>query len=215
MIATEGVGVAFGEHRALDDVSFTLPDAVLVGVLGPNGAGKTTLLRALLGTVPATGTVRLSGPAAHVPQLGDAQTAFPVDAVGVVLMGRYPALGWWRRPGAGDRRRALELLDRVGLADRARVPFGALSGGQRQRALVARALAQEGEVLLLDEPHAGLDADGRDLLDSLVADAAAQGKTVVLASHELDRATALAGRTVVVAGGQAQPPQVREVAGVA
>jgi manganese/iron transport system ATP-binding protein len=206
VIRAEGVGVAFGDRAALTDVTFTLPDGVLVGVLGPNGAGKTTLLRALLGTVPATGTVRLGGRAAHVPQLGDAQAAFPVDALGVVLMGRYPRLGWWRRPGADDRRRAFALLDRVGLADRARVPFGALSGGQRQRALVARALAQDGDVLLLDEPLTGIDAPSQEAVLDVLREQADAGRTVVMTTHDLAQAARscdellLLNRTVVAHG---------------
>ncbi len=180
--------VAYGAHVALRDVAFAAGPGVLVGVLGPNGAGKTTLLRALLGTVPHGGAVEVAGRTAYVPQLAGAMASFPVDAYGVVLMGRYPRLGWARRPRAADRRLAGELLERVGLGDRARTPFGALSGGQRQRALVARALAQEGDVLLLDEPLTGIDAPSQETILTVLREQADAGRTVLMTTHDLAQA---------------------------
>jgi len=135
-LTTEGLSVAYGERRALEDVSFALDAGAFAAILGPNGAGKTTLLRALLGVVDATGTIHARGRMAYVPQSAAVAESFPVDALGVVVMGRYPQLGWRRRPGRADRQAAHALLEDVGLADRARSPFGSLSGGQRQRVLV-------------------------------------------------------------------------------
>lgn len=197
-VAAEALSVTFGANRALEDVTFAVPCGSFVGVLGPNGAGKTTLLRALLGMVPATGRAEVVGRSAYVPQLGDVNTGFPVDALGVVLMGRYPSLGWRRRPRAADRRLALELLERLGLGDRARVPFQALSGGQRQRALVARALAQEGEVLVLDEPLTAIDAPSQEAILGVLAEQVAAGHTVLMTTHDLAQAARSCDRLLLL-----------------
>jgi manganese/iron transport system ATP-binding protein len=187
-VRARGLSVAYGDRVALADVDLAAGPGVLVGVLGPNGAGKTTLLRALLGTVPHTGAVELAGRSAYVPQVAEAMASFPVDALGVVLMGRYPRLGWARRPRAADRAAARDLLERVGLGDRARTPFGELSGGQRQRTLVARALAQDGDVLLLDEPLTGIDAPSQDAILAVLREQAVAGRTVLMTTHDLAQA---------------------------
>ncbi len=197
-VSVDGLGVAFGARAALQDVSFTVPAGSFVGILGPNGAGKTTLLRALLGDVAHTGRLAIERPVAYVPQLSDAQGAFPIDALGVVLMGTYPRLGWWRRPSGADRDGARELLDRVGLADRARSTFDELSGGQRQRVLLARALAQEGRVLLLDEPLSGTDARSRELVLDVIAEQCARGRTVLMTTHDLAEAARVCDRMLVL-----------------
>ena len=187
-VAAENLSVSFGSRLALEEVSFELAVGTLTGVLGPNGAGKTTLLQALLGTVAHHGAVRLVGRPAYVPQAGERDAGFPIDALGVVLMGRYPLLGWGRRPRAEDRRRASEILARVGLATEARTPFGSLSGGQRQRALVGRALAQEGDVLLLDEPLTGVDGPSAEVLLEVFEAERRAGRTIVMTTHDLAQA---------------------------
>lgn len=187
-VSATDLGVTFGTRRVLDGVSFSVRSGTMLGVLGPNGAGKTTLLRALIGTLAHVGTAHVASRPAYVPQLGEAVKSFPIDALGVVLMGRYPRLGWWRRPRAADRRLALELLERVGLGARARSPFGALSGGQRQRALVARALAEEAEIMMLDEPLTGIDAPSAETLLEVLGEHAAAGGTVVMSTHDLAQA---------------------------
>jgi manganese/iron transport system ATP-binding protein len=197
-VTVDGLGVTFGQRTALEDVSFTVPRGAFVGILGPNGAGKTTLLRALLGEVGHTGRLELERPVAYVPQLSETQAAFPVDALGVVLMGAYPRLGWWRRPSRRDRDGALELLGRVGLADRARTTFDELSGGQRQRVLLARALAQEGRVMLLDEPLSGTDARSRELVLEVIAQQCAEGGTVLMTTHDLAEAARVCDRMLVL-----------------
>jgi manganese/zinc/iron transport system ATP- binding protein len=197
-VEVAGLSVAFGSRPALDDVSFTVPAGSLVGILGPNGAGKTTLLRALLGELPHSGRAELHGRAGYVPQHASAHEGFPIDALGVVLMGRYPRLGWLRRPGRSDRALALELLDRVGLRDQARRQFSELSGGQRQRVLVARALAQEGEVLLLDEPFTGVDAVSHETLLAVLRDLAREGRTVVMTTHDVGEAGRVCDRLLIL-----------------
>ncbi|MCP9490426.1 MAG: metal ABC transporter ATP-binding protein [Solirubrobacteraceae bacterium MAG38_C4-C5] len=197
-VAVDDLRVSFGARLVLEDISFSLPRGTFVGILGPNGAGKTTLLRALLGDVAVAGHVELERPVAYVPQLTEVQAAFPIDALGVVLMGCYPRLGWWRRPGRRERDHARALLDRVGLADRARSPFDELSGGQRQRVLLARALAQEGRVMLLDEPLSGIDVRSRELMLEVVSEQARDGAAVLMTTHDLAEAARVCDRMLIL-----------------
>jgi len=197
-VAVEGLSVAFGARQALSEVSFRVPTGAFVGILGPNGAGKTTLLRALLGQLAPRGRIAIERPVAYVPQLTGAGSAFPIDALGVVLMGFFPRLGWWRRPSRTDRTRARALLDRVGLANRAGSSFDELSGGQRRRVLLARALAQEGRVLLLDEPLAGVDALSRDLLLRAIHEECASGRAVLMTTHDLAEAARVCDRMLIL-----------------
>ena len=197
-VEAEGLGVTFGARPALVDVTFSIPAGSLVGVLGPNGAGKTTLLRALLGELPHSGRAELRGRPGYVPQHTAAHEGFPIDALGVVLMGRYPRLGWLRRPTRADRTLALDLLDRVDLGEHARRQFSELSGGQRQRALVARALAQEGDVLLLDEPFTGVDAVSHEMLLTVLREQAAAGSTVLMTTHDVGEAGRVCDRLLML-----------------
>jgi ABC-type Mn2+/Zn2+ transport system ATPase subunit len=199
-VAVRDLSVSYNGRPALHRVSFEIPAGSLVGVLGPNGAGKTTLLRALLGEVDHRGTAELGGRPGYVPQHAASHAGFPIDPLGVVLMGRYPSLGWLRRPGRADRDLALALLERVGLRRHARRPFGELSGGQRQRVLVARALAQEGDVLLLDEPFTGIDVVSRDTLLGVFAEQTAAGRTVLMTTHDVGEAGRVCDRLLILNG---------------
>jgi manganese/iron transport system ATP-binding protein len=156
--------------------------------------------------VAHSGSARLGGRPAYVPQAGGIDPSFPIDALGVVLMGRSPRLRWRRRPRAEDRRRAQAILELVGLGEAARTPFGALSGGQRQRALVGRALAQEGDVLLLDEPLTGIDAPSQEAILAVLEAERQTGRTVLMTTHDLEQAARtcdrllLLNRSLVAAG---------------
>ncbi len=178
----------------LDKVTGSVAAGGALALIGPNGAGKTTLIRSILGLVPLTaGHIAVLGvpPAsargrvAYVPQADVLDTEFPVSVMQVVLMGRSRRIGWLRRPGRADKAAAVGALERVGLADRRSERFGILSGGQRQRVLLARAIAQEAELLLLDEPFSGLDATTTDLLIEILAELRATGVTVVMSTHDL------------------------------
>jgi ABC-type Mn2+/Zn2+ transport system ATPase subunit len=186
---TRDLAAGYGRRPAIEEVSFEVDSGQRVALLGPNGGGKTTLLRALLGELrPLRGTVEVRGRAATVAQTERSRLDFPVSALDVAMMGALPRLPWWRRPGNQDRRAALAALERVGVAARAMDTFGDLSGGQRQRVLIARGLMQDAQLLLLDEPFSGLDVPAAKGLESLIAELAAEGRGIVIATHDLGQA---------------------------
>ena len=161
-----------------------------MALLGPNGAGKTTLFRAAVGLVkPEAGSIELSGRVAFVPQRLDIEPSFPATVTDVVRMGRYGELGWLRRFGERDHELVDESISKLGIESLAERRFGDLSGGERQRALLAQAAAQDAELLLLDEPFTGLDAPTHADLRALLAGWRSQGRTVVVATHDLQSAS--------------------------
>jgi len=190
----EFVHAAYDRRPVLEDVTGELAQGRSLALIGPNGAGKSTLLKAILGLVPVTsGRIEVLGrtPAlargdvAYVPQIDALDETFPVSALDVALMGRYRRVGWLRRPGRVDREIARDALAQVGLADRARERFGLLSGGQRQRVLLARAIAQQAALLLLDEPFNGVDATSTDAILEVLARLRAGGAAIVMSTHDL------------------------------
>lgn len=201
-VQVRGVWAGYDGHVALEDVSFSLEKGSLVGLVGPNGSGKSTLLKAILGLHrPWRGSVRLFGedPAAgrrrlaYAPQSELVDWNFPVTVADVVAMARIGRLTsrapvWvtpWHRPGREDRRIVAQCLERVRLDSLAKRPIGELSGGEQRRMLIARALAREPEILLLDEPMASLDAASQhDVLD-LFEELRDEGKTLLVATHDL------------------------------
>ncbi|MBI4769059.1 MAG: ATP-binding cassette domain-containing protein [Chloroflexi bacterium] len=181
---------------ALSGVEVRVPVGARMALVGPNGAGKSTLLKAAAGLLPIhSGQILIFGqpvPACHhrlayLPQRGEVDWRFPVDLRRLVLTGRYVHLGWLRRPGPADHRITDEVLERLGLSALARRQIGQLSGGQQQRALLARALAQDADLLLLDEPLNAVDAETRTVIAGVLDDLRARGKTVVMATHDLGR----------------------------
>jgi manganese/zinc/iron transport system ATP- binding protein len=186
--------VAYHRKPVLWDVDVSIPEGRLVAVVGPNGAGKSTLLKAILGLVPAaSGSVSIFGePLArvrrligYVPQRETVDWDFPVTVLDVVLMGRYGRLGWIRRPGAGDHAVARASLERVGMTPFADRQISQLSGGQQQRVFLARALAQEARLYLMDEPFAGVDAATERAIVDVLRGLRDDGRTVVAVHHDL------------------------------
>ena len=176
---------------ALTGVDFVVRPGERIAVLGPNGGGKTTLFRALLGELPAVaGSVEVPATIAIVAQTERSRLDFPVTALDVATMGTVARIPWWRRPGRAERERAMAALDAVGMSADAGRSFGDLSGGQRQRVLIARALAQDARLLLLDEPFTGLDAVSSDRLELLLRDLAAEGRGLLIATHDVEQARA-------------------------
>jgi ABC-type Mn2+/Zn2+ transport system ATPase subunit len=189
LIEADGLSAGYGGAPAISGVEFTLAAGQTLALLGPNGGGKTTLLRVVLGELrPAAGTLRAGATCGTVPQTERSRLDYPVSALDVATMGTLSRLPWWRRPGRAEREAAAEALGRVGLGPLAGETFGRLSGGQRQRVLIARALVQDAGVLLLDEPFSGLDRPSAEGLEALIAELAAEGRAIVIATHDLEQA---------------------------
>ncbi|MFN2590953.1 MAG: metal ABC transporter ATP-binding protein [Actinomycetota bacterium] len=196
-MAAHAVAFSYGRERVLESVDLTLSAGEFVALVGPNGSGKSTLLRILLGLLrPHRGTVRLFGRdpqqlqerwrVGYVPQRPLVQADLPATVAEIVATGRLPRSGWWRWPGGDDRRAVGHALESVGLQDLRDRPVGELSIGQQQRAFIARAFAGEPELLVLDEPVAGVDAESQRLFrDSLIHFVREHHAAVLLVSHEL------------------------------
>jgi manganese/iron transport system ATP-binding protein len=218
-IEVRNLTTGYRENPVLRDVALVVERGSLVGVVGPNGGGKSTLFKAILGLhKPWAGTVLVNGRAGrpghtigYVPQTETVDWSFPVTVGDVAMMGRYPRLGWLRRPRQRDREVVNQALTQVGILDHRDTQIGQLSGGQRQRVFIARALCQEPSILLLDEPVSGVDAVTQHQIFELLERLCTLGKTVMVASHDLncvaqrfDRVLLLNGRVV----GYGPPEQV-------
>jgi manganese/iron transport system ATP-binding protein len=206
-----GVSVGYGGTPVLTDVDVELQAGQRLALVGPNGAGKSTLIKSVLGLVPVldgsatvlgTSPSAARGQAGYVPQTDSLDADFPVSARQVVMMGRYRRIGWWRPARSADRRAVAEALDRVGLADRAGHRFGTLSGGQRQRVLLARAIAAEPRLLLLDEPFNGVDTVSQEAIVRALRELSAAGTALVLSTHDLTVARELADLVCLLNGRQ-------------
>jgi zinc/manganese transport system ATP-binding protein len=192
LLRLDDVSLGYGGRTVLEHVSFAVERGEFAALLGPNGAGKTTLFRGMLGLIPVVagrierGFDRRASPPGYVPQKESLDPIFPLTAFEVVLMGAAARVPPLRPIGRRRRRLAAECLARVGLADAGDEPFWSLSGGQKQRVLIARALAVEPELLLLDEPTAGVDAGAEAaILDVITRLNCDDGLTVVIVSHQL------------------------------
>ena len=194
VLSLRGLHIHYGPICALHDVSLDVRCGTAVALLGGNGAGKSTLMKGIVGLVPASaGEVVWRGQPithstheiAYLPQRADINWEFPMTVQGLVEMGRYPLLGMWRRYGRRDVEAVERALETMRIGDLRGRQVGALSGGQQQRALIARALAQEAHVFLLDEPFAGLDPPAQELLAQLLRDLASMGRLIVASHHDL------------------------------
>jgi len=186
--------VAYRDRPVLWDLDLEVPAGKLLAIMGPNGAGKTTLIKAILGLVPAAaGHVEIHGKpyaqqrrlVGYVPQRGSVDWDFPTTVLDVVMMGRYGALGWIKRPGKREREQALQALAKVGMTDFTDRQISQLSGGQQQRVFLARALVQDAQVYFMDEPFQGVDARTERAIVDLLKELRAQGRTVVVVHHDL------------------------------
>ncbi len=207
-----GVDVDLGGRPVLRDAGLEVRSGELVVLLGPNGSGKSSLVRAAVGLVPSTGTIELFGtPLArfrdrrrlgYVPQRSGVTVGVPATVREVVLGGRLPRHPVLGLHGPADRRAAAEAVERVGLADRLRTPFTELSGGQQQRVLIARALSNDPDLLVMDEPTAGVDREHTEQLAETLADLTASGTAVLLVAHDLGPLRPHVTRAVVLEHGR-------------
>ena len=197
-IEVEDLTEAYQETPVLWDIDLNVPHGVLMAIVGPNGAGKTTLIKVILGLVqPAAGRVLICGKSyntqrrlvGYVPQRGSVDWDFPTNVLDVVMMGRYGALGWIRRPRSKERALAVEALEKVGMQDFAHRQISQLSGGQQQRVFLARALVQDAQIYFMDEPFQGVDATTERAIVSLLQELRAAGKTLVVVHHDLQTVT--------------------------
>ncbi len=211
-ILAEGLTVTYRNGlTALRDASFMVPRGTITALVGVNGSGKSTLFKAIMGFIPsARGSIRLLGRpvaealrenlVAYVPQAEEVDWTFPVLVQDVVMMGRYGHMGFLRRPSATDRAKVAEALARVGMADLAHRQIGELSGGQRKRVFLARALAQEGQIILLDEPFTGVDVKTEGQIVALLRELRAEGRVMLVSTHNLGSVPEFCDRTVLVKG---------------
>lgn len=190
----ENISAAYRDRLALSGVSFTVPSGEIMAILGPNGAGKSTLIKAMLELIP-----RVSGKAeffgknlsrvrkriAYMPQSASIDWDFPARVKDVVLMGTYTHLGWLRRPGIKEHQAALAAMEQLDISDLANRQISELSGGQKQRTFVARALAADADLLVMDEPFAGVDMKSEKTILQVLRSLASSGKTILLVHHDL------------------------------
>ena len=194
VIEVEDLTVAYQTKPVLWDIDMFVPPGTLMAIVGPNGAGKSTLIKTILGLIkPVAGQVLIEGKpyeqqrqiVGYVPQRGSVDWDFPTNVLDVVMMGRYRALGWIKRPGQAEKEMAREALDKVGMDDYADRQISQLSGGQQQRVFLARALVQDAEIYFMDEPFQGVDATTERAIITLLKELRAAGKTVVVVHHDL------------------------------
>ncbi|MBB5174223.1 metal ABC transporter ATP-binding protein [Texcoconibacillus texcoconensis] len=195
-VQVKNLSVSYYGHTALEDISFEASPKQLIGIIGPNGAGKSTLIKAIMGMVSKNdGEVTALGQSiskvrkriAYVPQRSMIDFDFPVLVEDVVVMGSYPHLKWWKRPGKKEREIALDCLRQVGMLEYRKRQIGELSGGQQQRVFLARALAQDGDVFFLDEPFAGIDVSSENIIIDLLRKLRDEGKTIFVVHHDLSK----------------------------
>ncbi|SRR6056297_552261 len=198
-------------HTALRDASFEIPRGTVTALVGVNGAGKSTLFKAIMGFVPvAQGQITLLGRpvrealrnnlVAYVPQSEEVDWAFPVLVEDVVMMGRYGHMGLMRRASRADHDAVGRALDRVNMQDYRKRQIGELSGGQRKRVFLARALAQEGQVILLDEPFTGVDVNTENQIIALLGELREEGRVMLVSTHNLGSVPEFCDRTILVKG---------------
>ncbi|MCV9994225.1 metal ABC transporter ATP-binding protein [Paeniglutamicibacter sp. ZC-3] len=208
-VTVQDLTVRYGDVLALKDASLELKNSRICGLVGMNGSGKSTLFKAIMGLVkPDSGTVRVNGgtPAqarksaaiGYVPQSEDVDWAFPVSVHDVVMMGRYGHMGFTRRPSKADKLAVDEALERVELTDYAQRQIGQLSGGQKKRAFVARGIAQDATILLLDEPFAGVDKRSEATITRLLREQARAGAAILISTHDLHALPELADEAVLL-----------------
>jgi manganese/iron transport system ATP-binding protein len=203
----ENVTAGYGQMPALKDISLEIPQGLHVAVVGPNGAGKTTLFKTLVNLLPVwSGKILIHGKPfgqhqdciAYIPQRGEVDWRFPVTVEDVVMMGRFAKTGMFRQPAKKDREAVRESMRRIGILEKGGARINELSGGQQQRAFLARALAQEPHILLMDEPFTGVDFNTQEATLQIIDSLRDEGVTVLVATHDLNMASEHFDRVILL-----------------
>ncbi len=196
-ITVSNLHVSYYGKEVLQDVGFTITEGTSVGVIGPNGAGKSTLLKVLLNLIPKDkGDITILGSTlkevrkriAYVPQRSTIDWDFPITVKDTVLIGTYPTIGVLKRPGRKEKELALKCLEKVDMVEFQNRQIGELSGGQQQRVFLARALAQQADLFLLDEPFVGIDVTSEEMIVNILKELRDEGKTIIVVHHDLNKA---------------------------
>ena len=211
-LSAQGITVTYRNgHTALRDASFDLPTGTIAALVGVNGSGKSTLFKAIMGFVPTSsgaitvlggsvGDALKSNVVAYVPQAEEVDWSFPVLVEDVVMMGRYGHMGFLRLPKPADHRAVEEALERVGMINFRKRQIGELSGGQKKRVFLARALAQDSRVILLDEPFTGVDVQTEDEIIKLLREMRDEGRVMLVSTHNLGSVPEFCDRTILIKG---------------
>ncbi|KRK74282.1 metal ABC transporter ATP-binding protein [Lacticaseibacillus nasuensis] len=220
MLTIKNLTVAYAATPVFTDVAVTFPAGKITGIIGPNGAGKSTLIKAILGLIKvASGTVAYNDQPvqamrkriAYVEQRKDLDLTFPIDVLAVVMTGTYAKLGLFRNPGVAERQASLAALAQVGLSEFAHRQIGQLSGGQLQRVFVARAMVQEADIVILDEPFVGIDLPSEAAIMAILQAWRAAGKTIIVVHHDLNKVTTYFDELVIMNHGIIAAGPVAEV----
>ncbi len=206
-IVIEGLSVSYDKKRVLSNVYLHLEEGKLIGVLGPNGAGKSTLFKAILGLIDSNaGNIKVYGEdirenrkrMAYVPQRDEVDWTFPATVRDIVLMGRFPAKTIWQKMDATDHQKAKEAMEELSILDLADRQIGALSGGQQQRVFLARALCQEADILMLDEPFVGVDITTEEHIIRVLRKLSHEGKTLLVVHNDLSSVKAYFDQVILI-----------------
>jgi len=207
MLKVENLSVIYDNGlKALEKVNLEIATQGICGIIGPNGGGKTTFIKALLGLVPAKGKVSFKGKpiktyakkTSYIEQKNALDLDFPINALQCVLLGTYPSLGFFRRPGNIEKTQAREAIKKVGLAGLENRQIGELSGGQLQRVLIARSIVQDADLIFLDEPFTGVDVNSEIIIIDLLKELAEQGKSIFMVHHDLGKVKSYFNRIILI-----------------
>ena len=205
-ISVEALSVSYDKKRVLTNVYLHVQEGKVIGVLGPNGAGKSTLFKAILGLIDYSGNVKIFGQEiaevrkriAYVPQRDEVDWSFPATVKDVVMMGRFPAKTIWQKMDKKDHQIASDALEELSISNLANRQIGALSGGQQQRVFLARALCQEADILLLDEPFVGVDITTEEHIIRVLRKLSQEGKTLLVVHHDLATVKAYFDQVILI-----------------
>lgn len=206
-IQINGISVAYGHKRVLSNIYLNIESGFIHGLIGPNGAGKSSLFKCILGQVkPSAGEIFIYGEAAgkslkkiaYVPQKDEIDWQFPTTVLDVVMMGRYPYKKWYEFISDTDRAFGLKAIEQIGMTEFVDRQIGELSGGQQQRVFIARALCQDSDIFLMDEPFVGVDAKTEKIIISILKDLASKGKTILVVHHDLESVQAYFDRVILI-----------------